>query len=460
MTGESLPRDIFTGDQVFSGTLNQKGSFVFIARKVGVETRLSRIVEAVKEAMENKPPVQLRVDKIASVFVPAIMGIALITFLMWLIFGGAEALPLAIRAMVAVLIIACPCALGLATPTAVMVGIGRGASRGILIRDAAGLEKCARLDTIVLDKTGTVTAGKPEVTGMHWIKESDELKRILLGMEMLSEHPLAEPVVNVLKKSGNIPLIPEEFHAIPGRGITASHAGMHYAIGNEALMQSLGIDPSGAESRISAESTRQATTLWFSEGKKVKAVIQLSDQVKPTSRAAVEKLKQSGMDVHLLTGDNAVTARIVAEASGIPVFRAECLPGDKADYITALKSKGKKVGMVGDGINDSQALALADVSMAMGSGSDISMGIADMTLVTSDLIAIPDAIRLSKLTVRTIRQNLFWAFFYNLVAIPLAAGLFYPLWGILLNPMIAGAAMALSSVSVVSNSLRLKYRRI
>jgi len=460
MTGESLPREIRSGDQVYAGTLNQKGSFVFSARKVGAETRLSRMVEAVKTAMENKPPLQKRVDKIASVFVPAVLVISLLAFALWLIFGGVSALPLAIRSMVSVLIIACPCALGLATPTAVMVGIGRGAAGGILIRDAAGLEKCARIDTLVFDKTGTITYGKPEVTGMEWLEESDRLKSILHGMELLSEHPLAEPVVKELLSAGNQPVMPGQFQAVPGKGITANYSGLPYAVGNEAMMQSAGADWDTSPIGSSTPRKEQETILWFAESGRIRAIISLSDRVKPTSGPAIEKLKQAGIEVHLLTGDHEGVARGVAEQSGITFYKANCLPGDKAAYITALKEKGRTVGMVGDGINDSEALALADVGMAMGSGSEISMDVSDMTLVTSDLSVIPTAIRLSKLTVRTIRQNLFWAFVYNVIAIPLAAGLLYPVWGFMLNPMIAGAAMALSSVSVVSNSLRLKYMRL
>jgi P-type Cu2+ transporter len=461
ISGESLPVDKQTGDPVFAGTVNQKGSFVFTAQKVGKDTLLSRIILAVREAMENKPPVQRMVDKVASIFVPVVLGIAVVTFTLWILMGNAGSFPMAVRSLVSVLIIACPCALGLATPTAIMVGIGMGASRGILVRNPSGLEKSCKINTIVFDKTGTITRGKPEVTDLIWKEESAFLKSVLHGMELLSEHPLAEAVVAALAAPEHPSVMPDKFESVSGKGIVAEYRGIQYIVGNEDLMINLAVPLTGADKQTVMDLQQQAkTVLFFAEGKEIRAIIALSDQIKSTSPGAVEKLIRMGMEVHLLTGDNEGTAQAMAAKAGISNFKAHCLPGDKADYITKLKGEGKIVGMVGDGVNDSQALALADVSFAMGSGSDISMDVSDMTMVTSDLNAVPVAIRLSRATVKTIRQNLFWAFFYNLIAIPLAAGLFYPIWGIMLNPMVAGAAMAMSSVSVVSNSLRLKFRKI
>ena len=461
ISGESFPVDKQAGSPVYAGTVNQKGSFIFKAQKVGKDTLLSRIILAVREAMETKPPVQRLVDKVASVFVPVVLAISLVTFSLWLLLGGADSFPLAVRSLVSVLIIACPCALGLATPTAIMVGIGLGASRGILVRNPSGLEKSCKIDTVVFDKTGTITQGKPEVTDLIWKEESTFLKSILHGVELLSEHPLAEAVVARLGNKEHPPVMPERFESISGKGVVAEYLGVSYTVGNEGLMSNLAIPISEMDKKSVSELQEQAkTVLFFAEGKVIKAIIALADRIKPSSPDAIDQLKKLGMEVHLLTGDNEETARAVAAQAGILHVQARCLPADKADYIAKLREEGKIVGMVGDGINDSQALALADVSFAMGSGSDISMDVSDMTMVTSDLHAIPAAIRLSRATVRTIKQNLFWAFFYNLIAIPLAAGLFYPIWGIMLNPMVAGAAMAMSSVSVVSNSLRLKYKKL
>ena len=461
ITGESIPVEKQTGSKVFSGTINQKGSFIFSAEKIGKETLLSRIIQTVREAQENKPPVQKIVDKVAAVFVPAVIITAIISFAGWMVLGGSELFPRAFQAFVSVLIIACPCALGLATPTAIMVGIGKGAQRGILIKDPAGLEKSCKIDTLVFDKTGTITTGNPEVTDIWWKNGNDEPAKILHGTEVLSEHPLAEAVVSKLKKSGYSALAPDHFESLPGRGVRAKYKDNLYLAGNEDLVKDAGISLSAPEKEIVTSWQQEAKSIvYFADKHDLLAVIAIADRVKASSPEAVGKMKKVGMELHMLTGDHENTARAVANLAGISHFRANCLPADKADHISSLKQKGRVVGMVGDGINDSQALAVADVSFAMGSGSDISMDVSDMTIVTSDLNAIPAAIRLSKLTVRTIRQNLFWAFFYNVVAIPLAAGLFYPVWGIMLNPMFAGAAMAMSSVSVVTNSLWLKYRKI
>jgi len=459
ITGEPLPVEKGIGTKVFAGTINQKGSFVITAQKVGSDTLLARIIRMVQEAQGSKPPVQKLVDKVASVFVPVVISLAVVTFIVWMILGGENALPQALLAMVSVLIIACPCALGLATPTAIMVGIGKGAENGILIKDADGLEQAHLVDTLVLDKTGTITEGKPAVT--DWIWKTDDVaasKSILSGMEARSEHPLADAVTQVLVKEGVTAASIENFESITGRGVVASNQKTEYAIGNELLMKESGIILTQEDKQSADALQEQAkTVLYFGGDGQVLAIIAIADQIKATSFAAIESLKKSGIEIHMLTGDNEHTAMSVARQTGITHYKAGFLPGDKADYIKKLQQEGKVVAMVGDGINDSQAMAQADVSIAMGNGSDIAMDVAKMTIVSSNLGSISSAIKLSKQTIRTIRQNLFWAFIYNIIGIPIAAGLLYPFTGFMLSPMIAGAAMAMSSVSVVSNSLRLKF---
>jgi len=459
ITGEPLPVEKGTGTKVFAGTINQKGSFVITAQKVGSDTLLARIIRMVQEAQGSKPPVQKLVDKVASVFVPVVIGLAVVTFIGWMVLGGENALPQALLAMVSVLIIACPCALGLATPTAIMVGIGKGAENGILIKDADGLEQAHLVDTLVLDKTGTITEGKPAVT--DWVWKTDDVaasKAILSGIEAQSEHPLADAVTQVLKNEGVLSVSIDHFESITGRGVVASVQKTKYAIGNELLMKESGIILTPEDKKAAGGLQEQAkTVLYFGGEGQVLAIIAIADQIKSTSFAAIESLKQSGIEIHMLTGDNEHTAMSVARQTGITHYKAGFLPGDKADYIKSLQQEGKVVAMVGDGINDSQAMAQADVSIAMGNGSDIAMDVAKMTIVSSNLGSISSAIKLSKQTIRTIRQNLFWAFIYNLIGIPIAAGLLYPFTGFMLSPMIAGAAMAMSSVSVVSNSLRLKF---
>ena len=459
ITGEPLPVEKGIGTKVFAGTINQKGSFVITAQKVGSDTLLARIIRMVQEAQGSKPPVQKLVDKVASVFVPVVIALAVVTFIVWMGLGGENALPQALLAMVSVLIIACPCALGLATPTAIMVGIGKGAENGILIKDADGLEQAHLVDTLVLDKTGTITEGKPAVT--DWIWKTDNIaasKSILSGIEAQSEHPLADAVTQVLLKEGVLSASIENFESITGRGVVASVQKTKYAIGNELLMKESGIVLTAEDKKAADTLQEQAkTVLYFGGDGQVLAIIAIADQIKATSFAAIENLKKSGIEIHMLTGDNEHTAMSVARQTGITHYKAGFLPGDKADYIKSLQQEGKVVAMVGDGINDSQAMAQADVSIAMGNGSDIAMDVAKMTIVSSNLGSISSAIKLSKQTIRTIRQNLFWAFIYNLIGIPIAAGLLYPFTGFMLSPMIAGAAMAMSSVSVVSNSLRLKF---
>lgn len=462
ITGESMPVEKQPGDHVFAGTINQKGSFVMKALKVGSETLLARIIQMVQEAQGSKPPVQKLVDKIASVFVPVVIGLSIVSFTVWMLFGGPNPLTHALLAMVSVLIIACPCALGLATPTAIMVGIGKGAEQGILIKDADGLEQACRVDTIVLDKTGTITEGKPAVTDWIWKSENTILlKQILFSIESQSEHPLAEAITKTLNIESVKPVAIDQFESITGRGVIATIQGTKYAVGNEALMNESGINLTETDNRTVNELHQQAkTVLYFGQKDKIHAIIAIADKIKPSSPNAVERLKQMDIEVHMLTGDNEQTAKSVARQTGIDIYKAGLLPNEKAEYIQQLQKKGKIVAMVGDGINDSHAMAQADVSFAMGQGSDIAMDVAKMTISSSSLDAIPSAIILSQQTIRTIRQNLFWAFIYNIIGIPIAAGLLYPFNGFLLNPMIAGGAMALSSVSVVSNSLRLKFMKL
>jgi Cu2+-exporting ATPase len=378
--------------------------------------------------------------------------------------GGEDAFTHALLTSVAVLVIACPCALGLATPTAIMVGIGKGAENNILIKDAQSLELGHRVNAIVLDKTGTITEGKPLITNVHWINEneSNHLSSILLAMETQSEHPLGEAVTNHLKSEG-VKLSPiEKFDSITGQGVTAfDEKGEQYFIGNERLIVKNKISISEkAKNLLSQWQSEAKTVILFANSREVVAVLAIADKIKATSKSAIQTLQQQNIEVYMLTGDNKQTAAEVAKQVNLQHFQAEVMPSDKANFIKKLQQQGKIVAMVGDGINDSHALAQADVSIAMGKGSDIAMDVAKMTLITSDLQAIPKALNLSKKTVIGIRQNLFWAFIYNIIGIPIAAGLLYPINGFLLDPMIAGAAMALSSVSVVSNSLRLKRAKI
>jgi Cu2+-exporting ATPase len=464
ITGESLPVEKQTGDKVFAGTVNQKGSFVFIARKVGGETILAQIIKMVQQAQGSKPPVQKLVDKIAGIFVPIVMAISLVSFGVWMIFGGNNAITQALLAMVTVLVIACPCALGLATPTAIMVGMGKGAENGILIKDAESLELAHKINAIILDKTGTITEGKPEVTNIEWNvsgSAQSELMRMLLAIESQSEHPLAEAVTNTLKTEVMQRITFDKFESITGKGVVANYQDKIYLVGNKKLMDDYHVNmPETSSNLIKTWQDEAKTVVCFALNTELIAIIAVADKIKDTSARAIKNLQNQGIDVYMLTGDNMQTAKAVAQKLELKNFKAEVMPSDKADFIKQLQQSGKVVAMVGDGINDSHALAQADVSIAMGKGSDIAMDVAKMTIISSDLQLISKAIRLSKLTVRAIHQNLFWAFVYNLIGIPIAAGILYPLWGFMLNPMIAGAAMALSSVSVVSNSLRLKTKRL
>ena len=464
ISGEPVAIEKKQGTKVFAGTLNQKGSFRFTAEKVGGATLLAQIIQLVQDAQGSKAPVQKLVDKIAGIFVPVVMLIALLSLVAWLIFGGQHALTQGLLAMVTVLVIACPCALGLATPTAIMVGIGRGAENGILIKDAEALESGYKVNAIVLDKTGTITEGRPLVTDLVWatnVKDRVKLQAIFSAMEQQSEHPLADAIVTYLKSANVDPAKISSFSSLTGRGVEAVFEDKAYLAGSHKLIDEKNIViPDDLKDPITAYLSHAKTVIYFADQKQVLAVAAIADQIKEGSAEAVRQLKKQGIEVYMLTGDNGQTAAAVAGQARIDHFQADMLPSGKADFVKALQAQGKIVAMIGDGINDSQALAQADVSIAMGRGSDIAMDVAKITLVSSDLQQVTKALRLSKLTVRAIRQNLFWAFIYNLIGIPIAAGILFPINGFLLNPMIAGAAMALSSVSVVSNSLRLKFSKL
>lgn len=463
ITGEPIPVVKQQGDAVFAGTINQQGSFRFRADKVGADTLLAQIIKMVEEAQGSKAPVQKLVDKIAGIFVPIVIGIAVLTFIAWMVLGGDNAFTHALLTSVTVLVIACPCALGLATPTAIMVGVGKGAENNILIKDAESLEIAHKVNAVILDKTGTITEGKPVVTDLTWNNsehERAEHQAILYALEQQSEHPLAQAILQHLPATaGSIHF--QAVESITGKGIQGICAGITYRVGNQQLMEeNKVVIPAALATKAAALQEQANTMVWFAGNDRLVAVIAIADKIKESSKAAIATLQRNGIGVHLLTGDNQHTAEAVARQTGITSFKAGVLPADKAAFVKALQQAGKTVAMVGDGINDAQALAQADISIAMGKGSDIAMDVARITLITADLNAIPGALLLSRKTVRTIRQNLFWAFIYNIIGIPVAAGVLYPFNGFLLDPMIAGAAMALSSVSVVGNSLRLKMARI
>ncbi|MFT2007823.1 heavy metal translocating P-type ATPase [Pontibacter sp. 13R65] len=460
LSGEPLPVQKQKGDSVFAGTINQKGSLQLVARKTGSETMLAYIIRMVQDAQGSKAPVQKLVDKIAGIFVPVVLALALLTPIVWLLLGGQAYLSEALVSMISVLVIACPCALGLATPTAIMVGVGRGAENGILIKDAESLERAQHVNAVVLDKTGTITMGKPAVTDVIWAEEAakrTQLEQVFYSMEAQSEHPVAQAVYMHYKELGLQTQEPTWFNSLTGLGIEARFGETSYLAGNEKLMRQEGVGLSD-KLVLAARALQQEakTAIFFSDSQKALAVFAVSDPIKATAAAGIRALKDAGVAVYMLTGDNRQTAEAVAKQVDIDHIQAEMLPTGKADFVKQLQQQGKTVAMVGDGINDAQALALANVSVAMGQGTDIAMDVAGITLMRSDLNQVAAAIQLSRATVRTIRQNLFWAFFYNVICIPVAAGLLFPFTGFLLNPMLAGAAMALSSVSVVGNSLRLK----
>ena len=464
ITGESVPVQKKTGDAVIGATINQTGSLKISAEKIGNETMLAQIIKLVQEAQGSRAPVQKLVDRVAAIFVPVVIGIALLTFVAWSVWHPASGSPIALICAITVLVIACPCALGLATPTALMVGLGKAAEHGILIRDAESLETACNIDTIVLDKTGTITIGKPMVAEIVWNENNADqstVENAIVSIESRSEHPFAAALVNHLKKPGFIPLEIVGFESTTGKGVSAFVGSDVYHIGSKSYI----LENAGQFSKTflekDAELRRQAQSLiYVTKNRIVTCLFSVTDTIKPSSASAVAELRKMGIEVHMLSGDTvAITSHMAAKA-GIDRFKGEVTPEGKSDYVRLLKEKGRHVAMVGDGINDSPALALADIGIALGTGTDIAMESAQITLIGGDLEKIISAIRLSRKTVKTIRQNLFWAFFYNIISIPIAAGILYPFTGFLLNPMIAGAGMALSSVSVVSNSLRLKRVKI
>ena len=459
LNGEPVPLHKQSGEKVFAGTINQKGTFRFIADKIGSDTMLAQIIRMVQDAQGSKAPVQKLVDRIARFFVPAIISISIIAFVAWIFLAPTNGFTNGLLAMVTVLIIACPCALGLATPTAIMVGIGKGAEKGILIKDAQSLEIAQKIDTIILDKTGTITAGHPIVVESLWENGFEHSRKILYSLEKLSEHPLSDAVVNTLQNEKEISI--DKFENVPGKGAKGIVGSQTYYVGNLTLLNDNHITIASHLQELANKWTQKAKTLvWFADSTQAIAAIALTDEIKQTSAEAISQLQKMGVEVYMLTGDNAISAQAISRKVGINHYKAGVLPNEKAQFIKELQANGKTVGMVGDGINDSAALAQADLSIAMGQGSDIAVDTAMATILSSDLLKIPETIRLSQLTIKTIYQNLFWAFIYNLIGIPIAAGIFYSVNGFLLNPMWASAAMAFSSVSVVLNSLRLKRKRI
>ncbi len=455
LSGESFPVEKNTGAKVFAGTINQKGSFQFIAEKVSGETVLANIIQMVQQAQGSKAPVQKIVDKISGMFVFAVIGIALLSLILWILLGSENGFTQGVLAFVTVLVIACPCALGLATPTALMAGIGKAAENGILIKDAESLELAHRVDTLVLDKTGTITQGKPEVVKLQWYEPSQIAQALLIAIEKKSEHPLADALLRYFPETPSLDVT--NFASITGMGVKAQYENQWYFVGNEHFIrqQNITIEPYILQTATDWEHEAN-TIVWFSNAHQIIAIAAISDQIKPQSVQAIRNIKALGIEVHMLTGDRYATAAVVAGQTGINHVKAEILPAQKVEYIKNLQSQGRIVAMAGDGINDSGALAQADVSIAMAQGSDIAIDVAKISLISSDLSKIPQALKLSGLTIKTIHQNLFWAFIYNIIGIPIAAGILYPLNGFLLNPMIAGAAMALSSVTVITNSLRLR----
>lgn len=460
ITGEPVPVAKQPGDTVIGATINERGSFRMVAEAVGNDTMLARIIRRVREAQGSKAPVQKLADRVAGIFVPVVIAIALVTFLAWWLFGPEPALTYGLITSITVLIISCPCALGLATPTAIMVGIGKGAEMGILIKDAGSLEIAHSLDVIVLDKTGTITEGKASVTGWHWVPgdmDTGELKKIILAAEKMSEHPIARTITGHLEKEGVTETVIDNFISVPGKGIRAEADKSTYLLGSSRFMEEERVTIPDQARNIAAGWMEDAMSVNFvAKDGHIVCLMAVADPVRKDAADAIARLKKSGLEVHMITGDHSKAAERTARIAGITHYRANVTPEDKLEYVKELQSRGLKVGMTGDGINDAPALAQADVGIAMGTGTDVAIETAEITLVRGSLLKIAGAIGLSKRTMKIIRQNLFWAFFYNLIGIPVAAGILFPFTGILLSPMIAGAAMAFSSVSVVSNSLRLK----
>ncbi|MFH0978620.1 MAG: heavy metal translocating P-type ATPase [Candidatus Woesearchaeota archaeon] len=460
VTGESIPVEKRKGDFVYAGTINKNGSFRFSATKVGKDTTLSRIIQLIREAQGTKAPIQRFADMISAYFVPIVIGLALLNFGVWLLLMHSS-ISFALITSVAVLVIACPCALGLATPTAIMVGVGKGAQNGILIRGGEALETAQKLKYIVLDKTGAITKGTPELTDITPFSNNspDYVLSLAASLEKDSEHPLADAIVKAAAQKKLRTSALKGFKATPGMGVSGKVQGKQVYLGNQKLMHNFGIPTASVDRQAVALEQEGKTVMFVAVGKKIIGLVAVADSVKDNSAKAITALKSLGLQVYMITGDNERTAKAVASRVGITNVFAGVLPEDKVNYVKELQKKGK-VAMVGDGINDAPALAQADIGIAMGSGTDVAMETGNIVLMKNDLLDVPRAIRLSKLTMSKIRQNMFWALIYNTLGIPVAAGLLYPFTGWLLSPVIAGAAMALSSVSVVTNSLLLKAKRI
>ena len=473
ITGESIPVDKLVGDKVTGGTINKSGYFKMEATAIGADTTLAKIIALVEEATSSKAPIAKLADKISGIFVPVVITIALAAACIWLILG--ESWHFALTIAISVLVISCPCALGLATPTAIMVGTGRGAKQGILIKSATALETAHKVDTVILDKTGTVTEGKPVVTDVlpeAGLSEA-ELLQLAAALEQLSEHPLGQAIVQKAQElelasdkqattdtKEQPALLATDYQALPGRGFLATLNNERYAAGNLLLMEEQGVELTQLRNTHATLATAGKTPLYFAQGSRLLGTIAVADTVKPTSKAAIAQLQKQGLKVIMLTGDNAATAEAIRRQVGLDEAIAEVLPQDKELHIRTLQEQGHVVAMVGDGINDAPALARADVGIAIGAGTDVAIEAADMVLIKSDLQDVARAIGLSKSVMKNIKENLFWAFIYNTIGIPLAAGLFYPPFGWLLNPMIAAAAMSCSSVSVVTNALRLRFIKL
>ncbi len=461
ITGESMPVSKQKGAQVFAGTINQKGTLRVLTEKVGDNTLLAQVIAMVENAQSSKPQVQKLADKIAAVFVPVVIVLSLISFAAWYFWGPPPAFTHAIVALITVLIIACPCALGLATPTALMVGIGKGATHGILVKDAQALETAHKIDVLFLDKTGTITEGRPEVHEVYFTgnEAGERYKSVILGIEKASEHPVADAIVRFFETEGIEATEFSSFESVTGKGVRATLDGQDYYLGTSDYLTGEGLTfPEDIREQESLFSEKAYTVVFFGTQGQVQSAIGVADKIKTGAREAIARLQAMGIEIHMLTGDNEHVAKAVAEQVGIKHYTAHVLPEEKAARVQELREQGKVVAMSGDGINDSGALALADVGIAMGAGTDIAMESSDLTLMNSSLNAIADAIDLSRATMRTIKENLFWAFIYNVIAIPVAAGVLYPFFGFTLNPMIAGAAMSMSSISVLLNSLRLKNK--
>jgi Cu+-exporting ATPase len=462
LTGESIPVEKIVGDRVTGGTLNGRGSFDMRVDRTGAETTLAQVVEMVASAQRSRAPIQALADTVSGYFVPAVILVAVIAFIAWLIFGPAPALAYALVAAVSVLIIACPCALGLATPISIMVATGRGAQAGVLVRNAAALERLAAVNTLIADKTGTLTEGKPALTGVEISSsfQPDEVLGLAASLEAGSEHPLAAAILRGAEERGLDPAKVEDFEAVTGQGVKARIEGKIAALGNARLMQSLGIDVAPLAETAEARRKQGETVMFLGMDGKLAGIVAVADPIKPTAREAIAKLHALGLEIIMATGDNETTARAVAARLGIDQIRASMRPEDKLTLIDELQRKGRVVAMAGDGVNDAPALAKADVGIAMGTGADVAMESAGLTLLRGDLRGVVRGVNLARATMRNIKQNLFFAFVYNALGVPVAAGVLYPTFGILLSPIIAAAAMSLSSVSVVGNALRLRNAKL